>query len=79
MTKRKPSWETIAKKVLGKSAVQNIGDGSRGQFILVTPCRDVGFSLWKSKAGLRHGRVGWTEGGAAVGAARGLIKLLISR
>jgi hypothetical protein len=30
MTKRKQSWMTIAKKVLDKSAVQNIGDGGGG-------------------------------------------------
>jgi len=50
MTKRKQSWMTIAKKVLDKSPVQNIGDGGGGQSALVMPCRSVGFSLWWSKA-----------------------------
>ena len=50
MTKRKLSWMTIAKKVLDKSAVQNISDGGGGQSALVMPCRGVGFSLWGSKA-----------------------------
>lgn len=40
-----PSWAKVAKQVLGKKAVHNHGDGSGGQFALVTPCREqVDFS-----------------------------------
>ena len=47
---RKRSWKTRAKRLLGKKAVQNIGDGSSGQFALVTPCRDqIDFCLWASR------------------------------
>jgi hypothetical protein len=46
MTKHKPLWKTIARRLLGKTAAQNIGDGSDGHFALVTPCRGVDFSLW---------------------------------
>jgi hypothetical protein len=47
MTSRKPSWKTIGKRRFGKKAVQNGGDGSGGQFALVTPCRyQIDFSLW---------------------------------
>ena len=50
----------VVKQLLGKKAVQKIGDGSDSQFALVTPCRhQVDFSLWatreaaeKSKRGL---------------------------
>src|SRR5262245_30929822 len=50
MTTRKQSWKTVARRVLGKQAVQNIGDGSEGQFALVTPCRNqIDFSLWASR------------------------------
>lgn len=52
MTTRKRPWKTIAKRLLGKKAVQNIGDGSNGQVALVTPCRDqVDFSLWATREG----------------------------
>jgi hypothetical protein len=68
------SWVKVALQVLGKKAVQKIGDGSDGQFALVTPCRNqVDFSLWatresaeKSKRGLDRIRCGggcepWTH------------------
>lgn len=49
MTKRKPLWTTIARRLLGKTAAQNIGDGSDGHIALVTPCRGVDFSLWATR------------------------------
>ena len=52
MTTRKRPWKTIAKRPLGKKAVQNIGNGSNGQFALVAPCRDqVDYSLWATREG----------------------------
>lgn len=51
MTTRRPSWKTVAKRLLGTKAVQNIGDGSRGPIALVTPCRGVDFSLWATREG----------------------------
>jgi hypothetical protein len=46
MTTRKKSWVKVAKDHFGKKSVQNIGDGSKGQFALVTPCRgQIDFSL----------------------------------
>lgn len=49
--KRRTSCRTkVACQILGRKAVQNIGDGSEGQFALVTPCRNqVDFSLWANR------------------------------
>ncbi|MEP6959165.1 MAG: hypothetical protein ABI980_10595 [Nitrospirota bacterium] len=59
MTTPNQSWKTIAKRLFGKKAVQNIGDGSHGQFALVTPCRDqIDFSYGQPKKRLRNGRGG---------------------
>lgn len=49
MSKSKRSWKTVARQVLGRKAAQNIGDGSNGQYALVTPCRGIDFSLWQTK------------------------------
>jgi hypothetical protein len=49
MTKRKPLWTKVARELLGKTAEKNIGDGSDGNFAIVTPCRGVGFSLWATR------------------------------
>ncbi len=43
---RKQSWNAIAKKLIGKEAVYHGGDG---QFAIVTPCREVHYSLWPSR------------------------------
>jgi hypothetical protein len=34
MNTNTPSWAKVARRVLGKTAVENIGDGSGGQFAL---------------------------------------------
>ena len=40
------SWAKVAKQLLGKKAIEHMGDGSDGQFALVTPCRhQIDFSL----------------------------------
>ena len=50
MKTRKTSWAKVAKQVLGKDAVLNIGDGSGGHIALVTPCGgQVDFSLWATR------------------------------
>jgi hypothetical protein len=50
MNTKKPSWVKVAKQVLGKKTIQHMGDGSGGQFALVTPCRNqVDFSLWATR------------------------------
>lgn len=49
---KKQSWPKIAKTVFGRKATLNSGDGSGGQFALVTLCRDqVDFSLWATREG----------------------------
>lgn len=45
MGKRKPSWKAIAKKHFGQDSTYRRGDGG---FALVTPCREVHFSLWST-------------------------------
>jgi len=54
MKTKKHNWAKVAKRVLGTKAAQNIGDGSRGRFALVTPCRGVDFSLWAREAAESH-------------------------
>jgi hypothetical protein len=45
-TNSERSWTKEARQILGKKAVQNLSDGSEGQFALVTPCRGpIDFSL----------------------------------
>ena len=55
MSKRKPSWKTIAKKQFGKAATYHWGDG---RYAFVTPCREVHYSLWQTieEAEKRKGR-----------------------
>jgi hypothetical protein len=49
---KKPSWRKLARTVLGKKAIQNIGDGSDGQFAFVTPCIDqIDLFLWATREG----------------------------
>lgn len=48
MSKRK-RWKTVARRFFGKRAGITIGDGSDGQYAVVTPCRGVDFSLWQTK------------------------------
>jgi len=55
MTTRTRPWKTIAKHLLGRKAIQNIGDGSGGQFALVTACRDqIDFCLWATRDGAEN-------------------------
>lgn len=56
MSKRKPSWKTMAKKHIGKSAMYGGGDGP---FAFVTPCRVVYYTLWETrqKADTRKAKV----------------------
>lgn len=49
MSKSKRSWKTVARRFFGKKAGITIGDGSNGQYALVTPYRGVDFSLWQTK------------------------------
>ena len=53
---RKQSWNAIAKKMIGKKATYHGGDG---QFAVVTPCREVHYSLWptREEAGKRKAKV----------------------
>jgi hypothetical protein len=68
MTTRKRSWKTVAKRVLGKTATQNIGDGSGGQFALVTPCRDqIDFSLWATREEAKKYKAKLKRGGCCGG------------
>lgn len=59
MSACKQSWIAIAKKVIGKEATYQGGDG---QFAFVAPCREVHYSLWPSKedGGKRKAKVGRT-------------------
>ena len=46
------SWRKIAKSVFGKKATLNIGDGSDGQFAVVTRCNhQLDYSLWATREG----------------------------
>lgn len=47
MTTRKPSWKTLARKRIGRTAIFRGGDGP---FAFVTPCREVVFSLFQTRA-----------------------------
>ena len=68
MNTNTPSWAKVARRVLGKRAVENIGDGSGGPFALVTPCMDgEDFSLWATREAAEKwkaklGRVGCCGG-----------------
>lgn len=80
MTIRKQAWKTIAKGLLGRTAIQNIGDGIGGQFALATPCRNqIDFSLWVTREAAEKWKGRLDRRGAVVGATRGLIELLVSR
>ncbi len=46
MSKRKPSWNTIARNRISKDASFGGGDG---QFAFVTPCRIVYYTLWQRR------------------------------
>ena len=46
MSKRKPSWNTIARNRISKAASFGGGDG---QFAFVTPCRIVYYTLWQRR------------------------------
>ena len=47
---KQQSWRKMARTVFGKKATLNIGDGSNGQFALVTHCRQrIDYSLWATR------------------------------
>lgn len=49
---KQQSWHKMARTAFGKKATFNIGDGSDGQFALVTRCRQqIDFSLWATREG----------------------------
>ena len=58
------SWKSVAKKVLGKKAIQHEGDGSDERFALVTSCRDqVDFSLWATRESANKQKHRLNQGG----------------
>src|SRR5262245_13394150 len=79
MKNRKPLWTTITRRLLGKRAAQNIGDGSDGQFALVTPCRDVDFSQWATREAAETLKCRLDRRGCWGGVGTRLMTLVISR
>lgn len=67
MNTSKQSWAKVAKQVLGKKAIQRMGDGSDGQFALVTPCRNqLDFSLWATRESCENSKQ-WLDGAGCCG------------
>lgn len=46
MTERKQSWKTVAKKKFSRESVYR---GGSGQYVLVTPCREVHYALYLTR------------------------------
>jgi hypothetical protein len=62
MNTNKFSWSKVTLQLLGKKAVQKIGDGSDSQF--ATPCRhQVNFSLWATREAAENFKRGLDRAG----------------
>ena len=46
MANRKQSWKKIAKNKFGRESVCR---GGKDQYALVTPCREVHYTLWQTR------------------------------
>jgi hypothetical protein len=72
----------MARKVFCKKATLNIGDGSDGQFAVVTRCmQQIDFSLWATREGAEKWKARFDRVGAAVAANWGgaITSLILGR